>query len=74
MEENRDVNVNKCKVKHFIINPLYSKSKNSFSWKYFGQLILENDGKRKYVFADQVFCSSCLDKAKQEVPDSPFGW
>ncbi|XP_045768236.1 zinc finger BED domain-containing protein 4-like [Maniola jurtina] len=74
MEENSDkIDINKVKIKHFTVNPLFSKSKNSFSWKYFGQLILENEGKRKYVFTEQVFCSSCLENAKNQVPDSPFG-
>lgn len=54
------------KIKHFSIN--INESRFSFCWRYFGDLICEENNKKKYVCTDQVFCNVCLT-ATQEVND-----
>lgn len=43
--------------------------KKSFAWKYFGNLVYTNDGKRKILEPDKLFCKQCLADAQKQAED-----
>lgn len=65
---------NKTKVKHFSISVLYdAKIKSSFCWRHFGDLIFEENNRKKKVATDQVFCNACLSSVQEENDEISFG-
>ncbi|CAG5037111.1 unnamed protein product [Parnassius apollo] len=66
--------IKKAKIKQFSISMIHDgKTKTSFCWRHFGDLVIEEDNKKKKVCNDQVFCNACLTVAQEENDDISFG-
>ncbi|CAG5018211.1 unnamed protein product [Parnassius apollo] len=64
----------KAKIKQFSIFVLNdTKTKTSFCWQHFGDLVIEEDYKKKKVCNDQVFCNTCLTAAQKDNDEISFG-
>lgn len=50
-----------------------ARTRTSFCWNYFGNLVKFEDNKKKILNPDQVYCAACLAAAKAENEDIAFG-
>lgn len=69
MTELSKTSVTKLSVKVFYD----AKTRSSFCWKYFGNLLLTDNYTKRLVNVDQVYCSACLNAVKEESEDVSFG-
>lgn len=54
-------------LKNIFVRVLFDpKTRSSFCWKYFGDLVIITAAKKKTINADHVYCSVCLSEAKEE--------
>jgi len=67
-------------ISRFLVVPLQNKAtnKSSYVWRYFGDLVVEENHKRRKIFEGRVFCTECLNEEKrkltkdlEENPDNP---